>query len=187
MKKVTGVVIAGGKSSRFGQDKALFNYRGLTLVEQAINTIKPHCSRLAINTNKPEAFAPLGLECIIDILPDAGPLSGIHTALSYAGEGKVVVIACDTPHIPTELYGTLLEQITNHDLAMPVHKGFIETMCAVYSSRCLPSIEVAIKTKQYRILDAIKPLRAKFIDIDGEDFYHPHIFHNINFRKDVLD
>ncbi len=185
MKTVTGVVIAGGKSSRFGQDKALYKYRGLTLVEHAINIIKPHCSRLLINTNKPEAFAHLGVECITDIQPDAGPLSGIHSALSHAGEGKVMIIACDTPHIPTELYGTLLEQINNHDLAMPVHKGFFESMCAVYSSRCLPTIEAAIKTQQYRILDAIKNLRAKFVDIDGEDFCHPRIFHNINFRKDV--
>lgn len=187
MEKVTGVIIAGGKSSRFGQDKALFNYHGQSLVEHAINIIKPNCSRLAINTNKPEAFAHLGMECITDTLPDAGPLSGIHTALSYAGEGKVVIIACDTPHIPTELFAKLLEQIKNHDLAMPVHKGFIETMCAVYSSHCLPAIEAAIKTQKYRILDAIKTLSARFVDIDGEDFYHPRIFHNINSRKDVLD
>ncbi len=187
MKKVTGVVIAGGKSSRFGQDKALFAYRGQSLVEHAINIIKPHCGRLVINTNKPEAYTGLGFECINDVFPDAGPLGGIHSALSHAGGGKVVIIACDTPHIPTEIYGKLLEQIKNHDLAMPVHKGFIETMCAVYSSSCLQALEASICSKQYRILDAVKPLRAKFIDIDGEDFYQPHIFHNINFRKDVLD
>ncbi len=187
METVTGVVIAGGKSSRFGQDKALYKYRGLSLVEYAINIIKPHCSRLVINTNKPEAFADFGIECITDVFTDAGPLGGIHSALSHAGEGKAMIIACDTPHIPTELYGKLLEQITNHDLAMPVHNGFIETMCAVYSSRCLPLIEAFIRLKQYRILDAIEPLRAKFVDIDDEDFYHPRIFHNINFRKDVLD
>ncbi len=75
--------------------------------------------------------------------------------------------------------------MNTYDLIMPVHKGFTESMCAIYSKSCLPELEQALIAGKFRILDAIKPINGRFLPIDQESFYTPDIFHNINYKKDL--
>lgn len=184
-KKVTGVVLSGGKSSRFGQDKGLYPYKGKSLVLHTLEILEPLCSKLMISTNDSRSYAGFGYECIEDISPDSGPLAGIQSALTHSPTDNVAIISCDTPNIPTALYARLIESIRNHDVVMPSHGGFIETMTSVYAKKCLPWIEAAIKSKHFRILDAIKPMDSLFLEIDHEGFYKPDIFHNINYKEDI--
>jgi molybdenum cofactor guanylyltransferase len=183
--EVTGVVLSGGKSSRFGQDKGLYPYNGKPLVLHALEILAPVCSKLMISTNDAASYEGFGYECIEDISPNAGPLAGIQSALTHAPNDIVAIISCDTPHIPTALYTRLIESICNHDVVMPSHNGFIETMAAVYAKKCLLVIEAAIKSKRFRILDAIESMDSLFLGIENESFYKPDIFHNINYKKDI--
>ncbi len=182
---VTGVVLAGGKSSRFGQDKGLYPYNGKPMVLHALEILAPVCSKLMISTNDPLSYEGFGYECIEDLSPNAGPLAGIQSALAHAPTEVVAIISCDTPHIPSALYSRLIQSIRNYDIVMPVHGGFIETMTAVYAKKCLPGIEAAIRSKRFRILDAIEPMDSLFLEIEHECFYRPGIFHNINYKKDI--
>ncbi len=183
--EVTGVVLSGGRSSRFGQDKGLYPYKGKPLVLHALEILDPICSKLMISTNDSRSYAGFGYECIEDLSPNAGPLAGIQSALTHAPTDIVALISCDTPHIPSTLYATLIDSIRNHDVVMPSHSGFIETMTAVYAKKCLPWIETAIKLKRFRILDAIKPMDSLFLEIEHKGFYRPDIFHNINYKEDI--
>lgn len=182
---LTGIVLAGGKSSRFGQDKGLFVYHGKALVEHSLVTLRPLCDELFISTNNPEAYEAFGIPCIPDTYKDAGPLGGIHSALSHAKNDKTAIISCDTPHIPTHLYIRMMQAMGSHDVVLPVHGGFAEAMCSIYSKACLPVIKKALLTGKRKILDAIKPLNTLFLDIEQEAFYDKRIFHNINTREDV--
>ncbi len=182
---LSGVVLAGGKSSRFGTNKALFNYRGKRLVEHALDVLRPICGELLICTNNPEAYAGFGATCITDIYENTGPLGGIHSALTAAKNDQIAIISCDTPFIPTELFKIMVLEMTTYDLIMPVHKGFTESMCAIYSKSCLPALEQALITGKFRILDAIKPLNSRFLPVDQESFYTWEIFHNINYKEDL--
>lgn len=183
--EVTGVVLAGGKSSRFGQDKGMYPYKGKPMVLHALAILEPLCSKLMISTNDSRSYAGFGYACIEDISHNAGPLAGIQSAITHAPADLVAIISCDTPSIPTALYARLIKSIRNHDVVMPSHKGFIETMTAVYAKKCLPLIEAAIKSKHFRILDAIKPMDSLFLEIQHEGFYKPDIFHNINYKEDI--
>jgi molybdopterin-guanine dinucleotide biosynthesis protein A len=113
---VAGVVLAGGRSSRMGeQDKCLAPLGGKSILAHVIARLEPQVAALAINANaEPSRFAGFGLPVIADrVAGHAGPLAGLHAALAWATEcGKniryVVTVAGDTPFLPDDLVGRLL-------------------------------------------------------------------------------
>ncbi len=185
MVTISGVVLAGGKSRRFGQDKGLYPFRGKPLVMHALKILRPHCDELLISTNNPEGFKAFGVKTIKDIHPDCGPLGGIHSGLTCAGGDLIALIPCDTPFVPSSLYTFLLHHIGSHQAIMPTHGKYTEPMCAIYAKNCLDQIEQAMAEKRYKILDALKTIDASFINVETQAFFRPDIFHNINYKKDL--
>ena len=226
LKNITGIILAGGRSSRFGRDKGLFPFRGKPLVEHAIDILQPIINDIRISTNQPETYAYLGLPMIGDIHQGCGPLGGMHAALlampsvetrfiasqtEYQGDramgrqgdgatgrggdkatGRpgdiaeaIAVISCDTPLVPPELYGMLLENLGEFDAVVPVHGDYLEATCAIYTTNCLPVFEEAILAKRFKIVDALKKVNTLFLNIKQASFYHPGIFHNINTIDDT--
>jgi molybdenum cofactor guanylyltransferase len=184
-ENVSGVVLAGGKSSRFGSDKGLHPFRGMPLAANALEIIRPHCMELLISTGNAAAYAFTGARPVEDIFRGCGPMGGIHSALTHARGELLMVIGCDMPLVPPALFGFLLEQIGNHEVVMPVHGGFTETMCAIYRRSCLPGVERALQSKTYKILEVVAGLDARFVEIDQEAFCHPGMFRNVNTRSDL--
>ena len=88
----TGIVLAGGKSSRMGQDKALLDYQGKRLIDYAIELLTPVCSEILISTNQP-GYENLGFQLIVDQYPDCGYIGGLHAALANAANNWDVVIS----------------------------------------------------------------------------------------------
>jgi len=183
--KTTGIVLAGGKSKRFGEDKGLFLFRDKHLVLHALDILRPWCDELMISTNRPDSYQVFGVKTVKDVYPGCGPLGGIHAALSNSRFSHAAFISCDTPFIPTEIYPYLLENMADHQAIMPVHGKYVETMCAIYHKSSLPSIEIAIEAKKYKILEALKAMDVRFINIENESFFHAEIFHNINYKTDL--
>jgi molybdenum cofactor guanylyltransferase len=112
--KIVGCILAGGRSSRFGSDKALAVVGGKTLLERAIERLAPQVTALAINTNSNDpAFAKAGLPILKDATSEfRGPLAGILAALEWAsriGADAVVTAAVDTPLFPVNLVERLSE------------------------------------------------------------------------------
>jgi molybdenum cofactor guanylyltransferase len=111
---IAGCILAGGRSTRFGSDKALAVIGGKSLLDHAIARLAPQVAALAINTNSNDpAFTNFGLPLIRDATPDfRGPLAGVLAALEWALKmeaGAVVTVAVDTPHFPADLVGRLTE------------------------------------------------------------------------------
>ncbi len=182
---VTGIILAGGKSSRFGQDKGLYLYQGQPLVLHALETIKPLCSEILISTNKPEEYAFTGFSAITDLVKDCGPLGGIFSGLVHASHNKILFLGCDMPLVPGELMDLLLEKLDAHDAAVPQHLGFRETLCMAMKRRALPVVQKAIEANRFRILDVLQELNTSFPEISRLPFYSPAIFTNINYTKDI--
>lgn len=184
-KDISGVVLAGGKSSRFGQDKGLYMLDGKPMVMHAMQILQPVCGELMISSAREEAYRHPGVDIIADIYHDCGPLGGIHSALTHMQGEYLAVIGCDTPLVPAELYGFMLKHMGTHQVVIPTHGGHRESMCAIYNRRCLPLIEDAIRRRKYKIMDAIAPANVLFLDVQHAPFYHNRIFHNINYPDDI--
>lgn len=107
MTRLLGAVLAGGRSSRFGSDKAMAPWQGRPLIEHAADALRPHVDALVVCGREHP-----GLASVPDRpAPGMGPLGGIAAALHRAGVGgfdAVLTIGCDTPLIPSELLTALL-------------------------------------------------------------------------------
>ncbi len=184
---ITGVILSGGQSRRFGRDKGLHPFKGKPLVMHALDIIRPLCDEVLISTNKPDSYKKFQYPMITDSYPGCGPLAGFHSGLSAASHDTVLFLACDTPNVPVRLYHFLLENMASYEAIMPLHNNGIETLCAVYKRNSLAKITASLEAEKYKILDAHQSMKVRYIPVDEEDFYSADMFHNINFRSDLKD
>ncbi|NLV69063.1 MAG: molybdenum cofactor guanylyltransferase, partial [Spirochaetes bacterium] len=113
---ISGCIIAGGKSGRFGSDKSLHVFNGKPLVRHVYDAVHPVIDKIFIAANDPEKFAFMGLEVVPDIIPDLGPLGGIYTALETFELKRVFVLPCDMPYLSSELISFMCSIEHNFDI-----------------------------------------------------------------------
>ena len=101
-KDITGIILAGGKSSRMGTNKALMQYRGLPFIQHIINAMKPLVDQILI-VGKPEEYTDLKLRCVNDIFLESGPVGGIHAGLENSKSPYNLVLSCDIPLITEQI------------------------------------------------------------------------------------
>jgi molybdenum cofactor guanylyltransferase len=184
-EQISGVVLAGGKSSRFGQDKGLFPFRGKALVEHSIDILKPLCSEILISTNNPEAYAFTGLKTITDIHSDCGPIGGMHSGLFQAKGHVVFILGCDMPFVDGRVFSFLLDNIGDSHAAVAMHNGFRETLCMAMKKESLPMVEQAIADKKFKILDMLEMITVSYPELSTQPFFYKEMFHNINYLNDL--
>ncbi|MGE5945425.1 MAG: molybdenum cofactor guanylyltransferase MobA, partial [Betaproteobacteria bacterium] len=112
---VTGVVLAGGMGRRMGGvDKGLLELRGRPLAAWVVDRLRPQVDHLLINANQNrERYAEFGCPVVADEIPDfAGPLAGLHAALSAATTPLVATAPCDSPFLPETLVSRLFSALT---------------------------------------------------------------------------
>jgi len=182
---ISGVILAGGKSSRFGQDKGLFRYRGNLLIEYAIEALTPTCNELLISTNQPGHYSFTGLRTIEDIYPDCGPIGGIHSGLTHASGNLVIFAGCDMPHLGPDIFKFLIGTMKGFDAVVPLNKGFRETLVVAMRKSCLKSVEDTIGLGKYKLLDMLQELNTGFYEVTTQPFYREGLFHNINTLQDA--
>lgn len=137
-------ILAGGKSRRMGREKAWLEIGGESMVARLIRVLKPQFESVRIIANDIARFKSLGTPVHADIKPGAGPLGGIHTALSKATRETVFVIGCDYPFINSRFINGLESLLLTHDALVPRHNQVPVPVCAFYSTRCLTAIEASL-------------------------------------------
>src|SRR5690348_11953504 len=103
--KLTVAIMAGGKSSRMGTDKSFVVLVGKPLIEHVIARVSNlGQDETILITNKPDAYAHLGLSMYGDVIPDKGSLGGIYSAIHHSRSDYTLTVACDTPFVSPELF-----------------------------------------------------------------------------------
>lgn len=109
--RIAAVIIAGGRSSRMGQEKALLNLKGKPIIRWIIERLTPQADVLAINTNgNTVRFSSFDLPVLADEVAVGTPLAGVHAALRWAealGVEAVITVPSDSPFLPTDLVARL--------------------------------------------------------------------------------
>ena len=126
-EKITGVVLAGGLGRRMGGiDKGLQELRGQPMVHWVVERLAPQVDELLINANQNgERYAAFGHRVVPDEIPDfAGPLAGLHTALSAASHPLVATAPCDSPFLPADLISRLFSALTATGADLAVARTF---------------------------------------------------------------
>jgi molybdopterin-guanine dinucleotide biosynthesis protein A len=176
----SGIILAGGKSLRMGQDKGLAVLHNKPMITYAIAALKPLVSDIFIIAH-PAAYAHFGYPVYQDNFPDTGPLGGIVTGLQQSHSAYNLIMSCDTPFVSSDLLKHLLSQAQSHDAILPVHDGQVEPLTALYHQRCLTTFEELIADKALKLLNAVKQVNSLKVPIDQRfGFYHERLFDNLN-------
>ena len=147
--ELTGFVLAGGRSSRMGTDKAALLLNGRTLLQRAIEIVGSVTGGPVAILGSRELYGAYG-QVIEDLYPGCGPLAGIHAALSHSRTCFNLIIAVDTPFLSPQLLsymgGRALE--SGAVVTVPEIGGYTQPLCAVYSREFLPIAEAAIQPQR---------------------------------------
>ena len=184
--KITGIILAGGKSSRMGRDKGWIEVNNKPLINYAIEALKPYCDQILISSNS-KKYKSLGYPVYEDKIKNCGPLGGIYSSLLHSSTHKNMVLSCDMPLISTELIKYVLDKCIEGKLSLPIHgANFMEPLCAVYPLEAIPHLEKFIKEGKLKLIDLVNSITTKQIMIDPSNyFYHPDLFLNINIPGDL--
>jgi molybdopterin-guanine dinucleotide biosynthesis protein A len=157
---VAGFVLAGGRSCRMGQDKALLEWRSGSLVERLAECVKEAAGNVALIGN-PELYSGFGFDCLADLRPARGPLAGIETALA-SGRGELnLIAACDMPGLEVQWLKMLLQEADESGaecVATRDASGRLHPLCAVYRDTCLVKVQKALDAGRLKALDALDEL-----------------------------
>jgi molybdopterin-guanine dinucleotide biosynthesis protein A len=185
IKMLTIVFQAGGESHRMGKDKALMEFRGELLIRRVIRRVSPLAQECFVISNKPEEFEFLGLPVMTDIIPGRGALGGLYTALQYASQRYVAVIACDMPFVAPHLLEaevTLIEK-SKADAVVPKSPDGFEPFHSIYRREsCLPAVLSALETGQRKMISWFPAVQVRFMTPEEVCAHDPnfHAFVNVN-------
>jgi len=184
-KKIVGIVLSGGKSKRMGQEKGLVQYQGKALIEYAIETLKPLCHELVISTANDD-YAYLTYPMIADEIPDCGPIGGINTCMKTTDADIYLVISCDTPHVPTDLFVDLIAQLKGNAVVPVDETGRKQPLAACYSSQASSFFQEALEFGNLKMMSLLSKLNPLYFDPDSKArYYRSDIFSNLNSLNDI--
>jgi molybdopterin-guanine dinucleotide biosynthesis protein A len=156
-----GFVLAGGRSSRMGRDKALLPLNGSTLIEQVASRVLLAAGTVTL-IGSPDRYRSLGYPVRADLAEDCGPLGGVYTALSVTQADWNLIVACDMPGVTADFLENLLDAAAaaKADCLVPETAAGLAPLCAVYHRRCAAAAAAAISRKELKMHDLIATLQT---------------------------
>jgi len=182
--RLTGIVLAGGKSSRMGADKGLMDFHGRKLIEYPLSLLRLYTEALIISANNTD-YGQFGVQVIPDKVSESGPLSGVAEALKYSSTEWNIVLPCDMPFINQDLIDILLKSTVGFLGAVPVHSKYLEPLCAVYHKGMLPVFEDALSRNELSLHAIIRTAGLYLVSVDDLLRVHPFMFSNFNSPEDM--
>lgn len=197
MSAVSGIIVAGGRSSRLGQDKRrlrLWGDAGPTLLEHTVAIAAALCDEIIVVLNDPAAWPDLNVRLIADVWPDAGPLGGIASGLRAARHEWSLVLAADLPLLDVTLLQDLLATPRTALALVPQRGGdsehaprnwySFEPLHALYHRACLPLLEGELAVGKRQVAGILAALAVQVFPIGSAD-PRARSFTNLNTPADV--
>jgi molybdopterin-guanine dinucleotide biosynthesis protein A len=187
---LTAFILAGGKSTRMGADKAFVMLEGRTLLERALElarSITPDV-RIVGDSAKFATFAPV----VEDIFPNCGPLGGIHAALGSSPNELNLILAVDVPFVSAALLQYLIacaRQSASATVTVAHSGGKWQPLCAVYRSNFADAAERSLRAGHYKIDKLFAAtITQKIADEElGAAGFPPNLFRNLNTREELAE
>lgn len=176
---MSGAVLAGGRSSRFGSDKSSYFWRGQTLLEWAQHSLAHLPEVQIIGGTQPNA--------VTEAVKFAGALYGLALALESTKAARVAVMACDMPNLSREFW-LFMAQFHADVVIAKNATGHLEPLAAIYTRRCLPWVQSALANSDLRLNGwwQISDLTVQIVTWEElELFFTPDLFLNANTPTDL--
>lgn len=187
----TAMILAGGESRRMGFDKQELKIAGKLATIYIADRLTAEFNEIIIVTNKPDLYNKSGYSILKDKVQNAGPLGGLYTGLSDAGNEIVYVTACDMPMINLDYIRYMKKAAAEHPAPDAVVTKYHETMTepfnAFYSRKCVSHIEKLLEEQKVSISFLLKEMKTHYIDESVARRFSPdwRMFTNLNTRHDL--
>jgi molybdopterin-guanine dinucleotide biosynthesis protein A len=181
--KLSGFVLAGGKSRRMGTDKALLVVQNEPLLGRMKKLIEPFCNQVFISGSNPE-YAGFDAPLIPDIFPECGPISGLYSCLKFSTSEWNLIVSVDSPFVTEELFCLLGSHATDCDCVIPKHEWGVEPLIGIYNKKSLPVIEEMIHAGDFKLMNLLARLNTSYLDCNSLIQKHPRMFLNLNRLED---
>lgn len=173
-------ILSGGKSSRFGSDKALIEINRRTFIENIIDNFKYYLGDIIISC--PESNYNLPYKTVSDNYTNCGPMSGIYEIMKVSTSRWTFVVAVDMPYLDIEILKVLIENIDeDKDIIFLNNNGQKEPLCALYHESVTSKMESALQNKQTKMISFLKEVNSKEVVLPGSLSYK---LRNINKQED---
>jgi molybdopterin-guanine dinucleotide biosynthesis protein A len=185
----TGVILAGGENRRYGgKPKTSIIIDGVTIIERTTGILNQLFESVVIVTNQPEQYGSFR-ECRLtsDIFRGAGPLGGLHAAMTAVDTEALLMVAGDMPYVSTAVIDRLIGSWNELacEALIPSHSGHIEPLFALYSVSLKERLEEFLTLgSSFAIRDFLKLVETEYFEIDIKE-YKKDPFANINTPDDL--
>ena len=175
--EISGFVLAGGRSSRLGRDKALLPWpasdseegNSQTLLQHSIARLRSVCTTVSICASRDDL--PFAGELLPDALPGSGPLGGIVAALEYSTTNWNLMLAVDLPFLPVEVLRALVAIARSEENArttsalsslppmacvLPQLDGLPQPLCGLYHRALAPGLRAALDAGKFKVMTALR-------------------------------
>ncbi|HEY8726639.1 MAG TPA: molybdenum cofactor guanylyltransferase, partial [Gaiellaceae bacterium] len=185
---VSAAIMAGGKSTRMGQDKAWIELDGEPLIARVAAVLAQVADEVIVVANDPK-YESLGLRVVRDRWPAGGALGGIATGVGAATHDTVLVAACDMPFTSAEVWRILLGHIGEADVVIPKIGGEYETLHALYAKACVPQMARSIAENRLRVISFFDAVTVRVIEEPELRMVDPTLraFTNVNTPEELAD
>ncbi len=186
---ISVALMAGGKSSRMGMDKAFVELNGKPMIEHLLARVADLGQvETFIISNKPDDYRHISLPIYTDVLPDQGSLGGIYTAVHYSRSHYTLVVACDMPFVSPELLRYMIGLADGTlDVIVPRVEKFPQGLFAIYSKNCLEPIRRKIDAGRLKVIRFYSDVQVRYLDEPEYEPYDPTrlSFFNVNTPEDL--
>ena len=162
---VTGVLLAGGKSRRMGEDKRYLVVGEQTLLERGLAVLRSIFQEVLVVIAQDSPPLDLDARVVRDLVPDCGSLGGLHTGLTQAITPYIFVVACDMPFLDPAVIAQFTSRRATADIVMAKLAAQLHPMHALYDKQCLPVVEQMIRAHQLKIQEIVShaSLRVRYV------------------------
>lgn len=181
MPELRGVLLAGGKSSRMGRDKALLTIDGECFIARIARRLRTVAGPPLLVSSHARRYAFLEFESCADIYNNAGPLGGIHAAFHRTMEDRLLVVACDVPFLTVQALRCLCDHAREADIVYAATAEVSQPLVGIYARDVLPALEHFLMSGRRRLHDFLRECDSMALRLDRHvDSWDQMQLHNIN-------
>ena len=186
MKGIGCAILAGGRSSRLGQDKATMKVGEKMLIRHVYDTVAQIFDDIVIVSSRHTQIGGIDIPIVKDAVPFRGAMTGIISALLSSTNPYTFVVACDMPLVSVDVLKYIIGELGGQDIVIPKTRWGYEPLHAIYSRTCLPPMLRLIERGRFKIRDVLPFVSVKELNEEERFFRNGTlVFKNVNTTEDL--
>lgn len=182
---VTGIILAGGRSARMGEEKGLFNLKGEPMIAHVIRNLKKVVDEIIIIANN-DGYQRFGFPVYADIVTEKGPVGGIYTGLFHSSTEVNICISCDAPFVSSQFLRWLLSCASVSAVTLPKFNDNVHQLIGVYKKSAAPIFEENIDKHKLKLSQVNEQAGCLIVDASKSGLaLTEREFSNINRKSDL--